>query len=227
MSDHTGHRKRMKKRFLEHGAEGLEDHNLLEILLYFALPRVDTNLLAHDLLEYFGSLDAVMEATPEELMAVEGIGESAATLIKLIPAIGQRYLTSKYSVGTVLSNTEDAGRFLLPRFLGRRDETVMVVCLDSKMKALSCRAVASGDVSMAHVSVRKVVEQALSQNATFVVLAHNHVNGLALPSTEDVATTHHMKDALALVGVTLLDHIIVAGDDYVSLRDNGVLEAPR
>lgn len=224
MSDHTGHRKRMKKRFLEHGAEGLEDHNLLEILLYFALPRVDTNLLAHALLEYFGSIDAVMEATAEELMAVEGVGENAAALIKLIPAIGQRYLASKNAVGSVLANTEDAGNFLLPRFLGRRDETVLLVCLDTKMKAVSCRTVASGDVSSAHISVRKVVELALAQNAPFVMLAHNHVNGLALPSAEDIETTRHLKDALALVGVTLIDHIIVAGDDFVSLKENGVLE---
>lgn len=225
MSDHKGHRERMKKRFLEHGAEGLEDHNLLEILLFFALPRVDTNLLAHDLLEYFGSIDAVMEATPEELMAVAGVGVNVATLIKLIPAIGQRYLASKNAVGSILSNTEDAGHFLLPRFLGRRDETVLLVCLDTKMKAMSCRTVASGDVSTAHISVRKVVELALAQNAPFVMLAHNHVNGLALPSAEDIETTRHLKNALALVGVTLIDHIIVAGDDFVSLKENGVLEA--
>lgn len=225
MSDHKGHRERMKKRFLEHGAEGLEDHKLLEILLYFALPRVDTNLLAHDLLEHFGSIDAVMEATPEELMSLAGVGENAATLIKLIPAIGQRYLLSKNAVGTVLANTEDAGQFLMPRFLGRRDETVLLVCLDTKMKAVSCRTVASGDVTAAHISVRKVVELALAQNAPFVILAHNHVNGLALPSSEDLATTQHLKNALAMVGVTLLDHIIVAGDDFVSLKENGVLDA--
>lgn len=225
MQAHKGHRERMKKRFLEHGADSFDDHHLLEMLLYFALPRVDTNLLAHDLLERFGSIDGVLDAVPEELMTVPGVGEHATTLIKLIPALGRRYLSSKNSIGTVLATTEAVGKFLLPRFLGRRDETVLLLCLDGKMKAVSCRVVASGDVSAAHISVRKVVEQALAQNVPYVLLAHNHVNGLALPSSEDVTTTKQLEAALALVGVTLIDHIIVAGDDFVSLKDNGVLGA--
>lgn len=224
MDGHKGHRQRMKTRFLEHGADSLDDHQLLELLLFFALPRVDTNPLAHELLERFGSIDAVLDASPDELKSVSGLGGNAAALLKLIPAVGRRYLTAKNSVGSILASTEEAGRFLLPRFLGRRDETVMLVCLDTKMKAVSCRTIASGDVSAAHISVRKVVEQALAQNAPFVLLAHNHVNGLALPSAEDVATTRRLEEALALVGVTLVDHIIVAGDDFVSLRENGVLQ---
>lgn len=224
MDGHKGHRQRMKTRFLEHGADSLDDHQLLELLLFFALPRVDTNPLAHELLERFGSIDAVLDASPDELKSVSGLGANATALLKLIPAVGRRYLTAKNSVGSILASTEEAGRFLLPRFLGRRDETVMLVCLDTKMKAVSCRTIASGDVSAAHISVRKVVEQALAQNAPFVLLAHNHVNGLALPSAEDVATTRRLEEALALVGVTLVDHIIVAGDDFVSLRENGVLQ---
>lgn len=223
MDGHNGHRLRMKRRFLEYGADGLDDHHLLELLLFYALPRVDTNPLAHALLEHFGSIDAVMDASPEELKAVPGMGENAAALLKLIPAVGRRYLTEKNSVGSILTGTEAAGRYLLPRFLGRRDETVMLVCLDTKLKAVSCRTIASGDVSAAHVSVRKVVELALAQNVPFVLLAHNHVNGFALPSTEDIATTRHLAEALSLVGITLVDHIIVAGDDFVSLKENGVL----
>ena len=178
---------------------------------------------------------AVVEATdelPKSFLVVSEYGENrviltkynAAVLLKLVPALARRYLTAKNSVGSILASTEDAGRFLLPRFLGRRDETVLLVCLDTKMKAVSCRPIASGDVSAAHISVRKVVEQALAQNAPFVLLAHNHVNGLALPSAEDVATTRRLQEALALVGVTLVDHIVVAGDDFVSLKENGVLE---
>ncbi len=225
MEGHNGHRARMKKRFLEHGSDSFDDHHLLEMLLFFALPRVNTNLLAHDLLDRFGSIEGVLDAAPDELMSVPGMGEHAAALVKLIPALGRRYLAAKNSVGSILATTEDAGQFLIPRFLGRRDETVMLVCLDTKMKAVSCRMIASGDVSAAHISVRKVVEQALAQNAPYVLLGHNHVNGLALPSSEDVATTQRLQEALSLVGVTLLDHIIVAGDDFVSLKENGVLGA--
>ncbi len=224
MGLHDGHRARLKKRFLEYGAAGLDDHNLLELLLFFALPRVDTNRTAHELMNHFGSIDGVFDASADELRTTPGVGENAAVLLKLIPALAQRYLSSKNSVGSVLASTEDAGRFLLPRFIGERDETVLLVCMDTKMKAVSCRKIASGDVSTAHLSIRKVVEQALAQNAPYVLLAHNHVSGLALPSAEDVATTQSLQDALLLVGITLVDHIVVAGDDFVSLRDNGVLK---
>lgn len=224
MGEHTGHRKRMKKYFLENGAQGLADHQILELLLFYALPRVDTNPLAHRLIDEFGDIEALLDAPAAELVSTPGLGESAAVLLKLIPELGRRYLAAKSQIGTILTCTEDAGRFLLPRFLGRRDETVMQVCLDAKLKVVSCRVVASGDVTTAHISVRKVVEQALSQNAPFVLLAHNHVSGFAIPSREDVTTTQQLQKALSLVGVTLVDHIIVAGDDFVSLLESGYME---
>ncbi len=223
MSLHDGHRARLKKRFLEYGAEGIDDVNLLELLLFFALPRVDTNETAHELLDRFGSIDGVLEASADELRATPGVGESATVLLKLIPTLAKRYLAAKNSIGSILASTEDAGDFLLPRFLGERDETVLLVCMDTKMKVVSCRKIASGDVSVAHLSIRKVVEQALAQNAPYVILAHNHIGGFALPSVEDVNATLQLRDALSLVGVTLIDHIVVSGDDFVSMKDDGSL----
>lgn len=223
MSLHDGHRARLKKRFLEYGAEGIDDVNLLELLLFFALPRVDTNETAHELLARFGTIDGVLEASADELLATPGVGENAAVLLKLIPTLAKRYLAAKNSIGSILASTEDAGDFLLPRFLGERDETVLLVCMDTKMKVVSCRKIASGDVSVAHLSIRKVVEQALAQNAPYVILAHNHIGGFALPSVEDVNATLQLRDALSLVGVTLIDHIVVSGDDFVSMKDDGSL----
>lgn len=223
MSLHDGHRARLKKRFLEYGAEGIDDVNLLELLLFFALPRVDTNETAHELLDRFGTIDGVLEASADELRATPGVGESATVLLKLIPTLAKRYLAAKNSIGSILASTEDAGDFLLPRFLGERDETVLLVCMDTKMKVVSCRKIASGDVSVAHLSIRKVVEQALAQNAPYVILAHNHIGGFALPSVEDVNATLQLRDALSLVGVTLIDHIVVSGDDFVSMKDDGSL----
>ena len=223
MSLHDGHRARLKKRFLEYGAEGIDDVNLLELLLFFALPRVDTNETAHELLARFGTIDGVLEASADELLATPGVGESATVLLKLIPTLAKRYLAAKNSIGSILASTEDAGDFLLPRFLGERDETVLLVCMDTKMKVVSCRKIASGDVSVAHLSIRKVVEQALAQNAPYVILAHNHIGGFALPSVEDVNATLQLRDALSLVGVTLIDHIVVSGDDFVSMKDDGSL----
>lgn len=224
MNEHEGHRQRMRRRFMEHGLESFDDHNVLELLLFYALPRVDTNRLAHRLIEHFGSLDAVMDAPPEELSAVEGMGPAAAALVKLVPAAGQRYMMRKNEPGRILKNAEEAGRYLVPRFIGRRDEAVLLLCLDAKMKLLCCRELDRGDVGRVRLNLRKLTETALSSNAAAVILAHNHVSGIALPSAEDLNMTEQVWRLLHAVHVELQDHIIVAGDDFVSLRDDGFFD---
>jgi DNA repair protein RadC len=221
MNVHKGHRSRMKRRFLEHGLESFEDHHVLEILLFYALPRVDVNPLAHNLIKRFGSLAAVFDAPLDELEMVEGIGRNAATLIKLIPQVARRYMISRASFGDILDSSEKAGRYLLPRFFGERDEVVYLVCLDAKCKVLNCRLMFRGSVNSANVSIRKIVETALSFNATSVILAHNHTSGIALPSREDQITTRKIEAALKAVDIALTDHIIVADEDFVSLADSG------
>ncbi len=225
MADHSGHRKRMRERFLRHGLDNFKDHEILELLLFYAQPRMDMNETAHALLETFGSLDAVFEATPEALMTVPGIGESAAALIRLIPAAARRYRMAKEERGVILATSEEAGRYLIPRFMNCREETVYLVCLDAKLKVLDCRQVGSGSTVSVPFRLRKIVEVALMHNATAVILAHNHTSGIALPSKEDEITTLRVRDVLAEVGVVLYDHIIVAGEDFVSLSDDGLLDA--
>ena len=226
MNEHEGHRRRMRRRFLDHGLENFDDHNVLELLLFYALPRVDTNALAHRLMEHFGSFDAVMDAPAEELMAVEGMGPGAAALVKLVPEAGRRYIMRKNEPGRILSDTEAVGRYLLPRFLGQRDEVALLLCLDAKMKLLCCREIGRGDVGCVPLNLRRLVETALSSNAAAVILAHNHVGGIALPSPEDRAVTAQVRQLLQTVNVTLQDHIIVGGDDFVSLRDDGFFDRP-
>lgn len=223
MGEHDGHRERMKQRFLRHGLSSFDDHTVLELLLFYALPRVDTNPIAHRLLDTFGSLDGVFEAEPEALMRVEGIGESAAALIHLIPEAARRYRIAKEATGTILNTSHEAGQYLIPRFLNTRGEAVYLICLDAKRRVIDCRPLGEGGPTSVSVNVRKVVELALIKNAAAVILAHNHPNGLALPSAEDKNVTIRVRDALALVGITLLDHIIVAGEDFVSLSDSGML----
>ena len=224
MGVNDGHRNRMKRRFLRQGLDKFDDHNVLELLLFYAIPRKDTNKLAHKLMETFGSLDAVFEAAPEALMAVDGVGENAATLLRLIPECAQRYLLAKNEVGQILATSEEAGRFFIPRFMNSRNEMVFLACLDAKLKVIDCRPIGSGGMNHAHVEVRSAVHLALFQNASAVILAHNHTSGVALPSREDERATRQLQAALNLVGITLVDHIIVAGDDFVSLSDNGFLE---
>lgn len=223
MGVHDGHRERMKKRFIEHGLDNFSDINVLELLLFYALPRRDTNALAHKLLERFGSLRGVLEAPVDELEQVEGVGESAAALLRLVPQVSRRYMMSLGDSRNELSSSAAAGRYVVPLFMYEREEVVFMLCLDSRCKLINCREIGRGVVNCAQVSVRRVVEQALSQSAVSVVLAHNHVDGLAIPSREDELTTRRIQEALALVGVTLSDHIIVSGEDFVSLADSGLI----
>ena len=224
MGIHDGHRGRVKRRFLANGLDGFDEHTMLELLLFYSIPRADVNPLAHSLIAKFGSLAGVFDAPVEELTAVEGVSENTATLIKLVPQIARQYMMSKARFDDVLSTTEKAGAFLVPCFLGERDETVYMVCLDAKKKVLSCKRLFSGSPNISLLSVRKIVENALSSTATYVIIAHNHPSGIALPSREDIETTIRIQEALAGVDVELADHIIVADDDFVSVADSGFLE---
>lgn len=223
MGVHDGHRERLRRRFLEQGLDGFDDHNVLELLLFYALPRRDTNPIAHELLSAFGSLRGVFEATYEELSQVKGVGESAATLLKIIPEVSRRYLIDRDGCDDIIDTSEKAAAFLIPRYLLERDEVVYVMCLDSKNKLLCCKELFRGVVNTAEISIRKIAELALSRNAGGVIISHNHTSGIAIPSAEDEYTTKRIRDALLAMGIELKDHIVVAGDDYISMRDSDIL----
>ena len=193
----------------------------MELLLFYCIPRVDTNPLAHRLLEHFGSLTKVMEAPVEELEKVPGIGHNAAVFLSLVTAAGRYYQVKCASDIEALETVEQCGKYLMPLFYGRRNETVYLLCLDAKGKVLSCKMLGEGSVNSAGVPVRRIVETALAANASAVVLAHNHPSGLAFPSEADVQTTRRVAIALDAVEIELLDHIIVADDDYVSMIQTG------
>ena len=217
MAAHEGHRERMKKRFLRYGLESFDDHQVLELLLFYAIPRQDTNELAHRLLDTFGSLDKVFDARPEELMRVPGIGEHAAALIRLLPEAARRSRIVRESAAVVLSDRESIGRYLVPRFMDKRVEIVMLLCLDTRLRVLDCRQIGSGGLNSASFSIRDIVQICLMQNARYAVLAHNHLSGIAVASTEDIYATREVKKALGLVGVKLLEHIIVTDGEYIAL----------
>lgn len=223
MSGHDGARERLRERFWRGGLDGFPDVHVLELLLTYAIPRRETNSIAHALLERFGTLAAVFEASREELESVKGVGENAAALLKLIPALDRRYHMSKTGEVTRIQSSDDAGRLLIPRYRHAREEIVYLITLDGKRELIACEEIGRGTIDEAHVSVRTIVETALRRNATAVILSHNHVDGIALPSHQDERTTETIRQALRYVGVTLSDHIIVAGDDYVSFADSGLL----
>lgn len=223
MGVHDGHRKKMRARFLETGLDAFADHEALELLLYYAIPRKDTNGIAHELMNRYGTLEAVLSAPVEDLMRVEGIGEQAAVLLKLVPKVVQKARLSA-NKDTILNSTERAGSFLLERFRGEKNEVIYQLCLDKKGKLLSCRRLNEGGADSSELNLRRLVENALLASASAVILSHNHPSGIALPSTEDYVTTERVQEALRVVGVTLVDHIIVADDDFVSMADSGILK---
>jgi len=220
-SIHKDHRKRMKKRFLEQGLDGFTEVQALEFLLFFCIPQGDTNELAHTLINRFGSLSQVLDAPMEELKSLSGIGDHSAILIQLMNQMARYYLVNKVQQERILATIEDCARYLQPQFHGRKVETVFLLCLDAKCKVLACREVGEGSVNSAGVSVRRIVETALREGASTVVLAHNHPSGIALPSSEDIHTTRRIAAALQAVEINLVDHIVVADDDYVSMAQSG------
>ncbi|MBQ8390716.1 MAG: DNA repair protein RadC [Oscillibacter sp.] len=223
MGVHDGHREKMRQRFLSGGLEGFAPHEALELLLYYAIPRRDTNPTAHALMERYGSLSAVLSAPAEDLQKVEGIGESAAVLIRMVAQLTRKAAIESAAQESVLSSSQRAGKYLLTRFEGAKRELVYQLCLDQKGKLLACKLLGEGGVTAAAVDIRQVVENAILTSASAVILAHNHPSGIALPSQEDYAVTDRVKAALATIGVTLADHIIVADGDYVSMADSGIL----
>ena len=223
MGVHDGHRERLRARFAEHGLESFNELNALELLLCYAIPRRDTNELAHRLLDAFGSLSGVFQASMQELTSIPGIGENAATLILMVPQIVKKAHVSKAKETKIIRNSTDAGNYLLPYFLDEPDEIVMMLCLDNKRAVICCREMGRGVVNCVDANIRRMVETALKVKTTTVIIAHNHPNGVALPSREDDNFTRTLYRSLGLLGITLEDHIIVANDEFVSLADSGVM----
>lgn len=221
MGVHDGHRERLKARFLEHGMDSFNDLNALELLLFYAIPRRDTNVIAHALMDRFGGLSGVFDASIPELMDVSGIGENAALLIKLVPQMMKKKELSKVRDMRTFHKSSQVAQFLIPRFMEEREELVLVVCLDTRNSLLCCEVLNRGVVNAVDISTRRLAEHALKHKASAVILAHNHPDGVAMPSREDEVFTAKAQDALRLIGIRMMDHIIVAGKNYFSMRDSG------
>ena len=223
MGVHDGHRDRLRQKFAEHGLDPFADHEILELLLFYAIARRDTNTIAHQLLKRFDSLEGVLSAAPESLCQVEGIGEQTALFLRLMGQLQRRLRLKEERAPAILNSTQAVGDYFMKRFDCEQLEVLYQVCLDAKGKVLKCCRLSEGTSAAADVNIRRVVEYALRYNATAVILAHNHPSGVALPSREDIVATAQIESALGAIGVTLVDHIIVADGDFVSMAENGTL----
>ena len=221
MSDlHAGHRKRLRQRFIREGLEGFEPHNVLELVLFYGIPRRDTNVIAHELLRKFGTLERVLTAPMDELQAVSGMTENAASLLRLVPQ-----LMRVYSMNGITSEPLDSSRkmrdYCIKNYIGVTSETVRVICLDNKLRIIADVIAFEGGVSKAEVNVRKIVQFAFTHNADTIIIAHNHPQGDEIASDSDIAVTNHLIKALRAVNINLLDHIIVGGNKATSMRECG------
>ena len=215
---HEGHRQRLKQRFLAEGLDNFNEINVLELLLFYAVQRRDTNPLAHRLLDHFGDISKVLSASVEELMRVDGVTEHVATYLSMVHAVCRYHLINQATQETMLMRIDDCAKYMIPYFHGAATEMVFLLCLDAKCKVICCKKVGEGSVNSANISVRKIAEIAINANASSVVLAHNHPSGLAIPSGEDAQVTRMVMQALSLLDIRLNDHLIIADGDYVSLR---------
>ncbi len=220
---HKEHRARLKQEFLDTGLDPFADHKALELLLFFAIPQRDVNELAHTLINHYGSFAGVLDASYADLLKQDGVGEHTAVLLKLIPALARRYGISRADTGARLTSVAMAGEFLQTYFIGCRYETIYALFLDGGNRIISCKEVSEGCVSAASVSTRRLVELALETKAAQVIIAHNHLSGIALPSMADQIATKKVATALRAVGVVLRDHLIFTENDYVSFAESGLM----
>lgn len=217
---HTGHRERMKAEFLARGLEGWPDHRVLELLLFYTIPQGDVNDLAHELVERFGSLAGVLDASVEELKKVKGVGDHTAVFLRMLPAVLGRYQGARTRLSAIINSPEEAYAWLEPYFFGARNEMVYVLCLDGKRQVLGVRKVAEGSIELAEVNTRRIAEEAIGLRAVRIYVAHNHVSNLALPSQADWLTTDTLRGALRPIGIELIDHLVFVDGDMVSLKDS-------
>ena len=217
---HAGHRTRMRERYLESGADIFRDHELFELLLSYSIAQKDTNPLGHVLIDHFGDLRGVLNATPEELLTIPGIGETSACLIKLISGMTRRYYEELADKDDVLDTTEKQIRFLIPRFIARTQECLFAAFLGDDCRLLRCELQYEGSSNAVEIYSERIVNTALRYGATQVIIAHNHSNE-AVPSKTDVATTANVSEALRMHGILLLDHIIISGTTASSMKESG------
>ncbi len=218
-SVHENHRQRVYREVEEGGFAHWPEHRVLEYMLFFCIPRGDTNPLAHALIEHFGSLAGVLEASEEQLRTVKGVGPATARFLHAFPELNRYYAMNKAKKGLRLNNTENRIQYLLPLFRGMRTEAFYMIALDERAKLIKPILLCEGSSSSLNVTIPKLINEASLSGASCVLLAHNHPGKLAIPSQEDIFATGNMIRALGLLEIRVLDHIIIANEEYYSLFD--------
>lgn len=218
---HEEHRKRIKERFLKDGIENMADHEVLELLLFYSIPRKDTNPIAHNLVEKFGSLNKILEAKPEELVQTEGIGEVSAALITLVFQMAKRYIRDAAKDENLYYEGAHSVKALLEsKYLGSKEESVYMISLDAAGRILNINKIAQGGFVSASLDKRLILETAFRNKASAVVIVHNHLNGISAPSRDDVIATKAVLSCFYGLGIRLVDHLIYTDKEITSMSKN-------
>ena len=218
---HAKHRQRVRDEFLANGfTDATPPHKIVEMLLFYSIPRGDTNEIAHDLLNHFGSISAILDASPTELKRIKGIGDNSAIMLNLLRHVCRAYHKDKLKKGHKPFSLDEIGLYLEKKHFGLTKEYFSIVTFNSKGEQIAFDMITEGDVTSVGVSIRNIIEIVIERKAASAVIAHNHPNGIALPSHEDIQLTDRISKALAHINVPLLDHFIVIDDDHVSLAQS-------
>ncbi len=218
-----GHRKRLRQRLLQNGTEALRDYEALELLLTYSIARKDTKPIAKALLERFGSLRGVFEAEPEELLAVNGIGERTASFLKVIRAVFELSLKEDILNKPVFNSPDAVVDYLKLSLGGAADEQFRVLFLDNQNRLIKEETITEGTVDQAHVYPRKIIEKALKYKASGMILVHNHPGGKVTPSKADISLTHKIHDLSKELNIRVLDHLVITRRGYLSFNQEGLL----
>lgn len=224
MANHDGHRERMRDRIINCGIDSLQNHEILEYLLYACIPRKDTNAIAHDLIDTFGGFANVLDADIEHLSAVPNMTTNAALLLHSIPFVFSKYLTSKHSQKLRLDKPEYVMEYMRYTIGNLPKEEMRVLCKDNRGFLINTLKLSQGDINSCALPIRELIEIAIKNKAASVILAHNHPSQGAQPSQSDIIATREAAVALAGSKIKLDDHIIVCGQEVYSMRDNGLLD---
>ena len=221
---HEGHRARLREKYIKGGLSALSQHEIAELMLFYAMPRKNTNETAHALIDEFGSLSNVLDADIKDLMNIKGIGEQTAVFLKLIKELSGYCQKDKWKERPVLRSTAEAGAYILDMIGDLPYECFFVLSLDMGDKVISFTKLEEGTSACANVDIRKILECAVRLHASKVVLAHNHPSGRLLPSNSDIELTRTVQSSFEPFGISVLDHIIAGGAGFLSLAEKGYVK---
>ena len=211
---HHGHRARLKEKLINFGPDSFSDHELLEVLLYFSIPRTNTNDLAHTLINTFGSLEGVFNADYERLILIDGVGENTALLLTLIGALNSRNRKKQFSKRKKYSDLRQVGEMLTEYYHGIEFERFCALYFDASMRLIEISVISEGTIGEVSVTPSKIAREAVIKGASSVIVAHNHPLGASSLSNSDRNLTHLIEATLAAVEIPLIEHVVVGEVGY-------------